>query len=571
LTAATATRWHACIRAFRGVDTAAPFLDELAGRQNSLTATHNLLSVSSTDADAWAVVTLVAREVASPFTATPGAGLVQRVDQDNGVAGTSNTLYFAADSNGPVTVGPHGYRVTTSSATSHAVGWAGILKPAAGAPVIAGVTAVVSAVTAAGSVVGGVGGPVEVVGKTATVVVQGGVRPVPPAPGGLGDAWPPDPYREVIRSGGYGLLFKAKASLGGVPIAGAQDLRPTGGTIVDTTKPGVRRVLNVQFAPAPGLFDRLSPIGTVLTVTALVTYPNRDVQEIPMGVFDVDSQTLSEGGGGPVSLVAPDKWVRIQRARFLAPTNSRKGMLVVDQIALLIRGALGSAEQVVVSATSMAKVGVLTWEKDRDKAILDLAESIGAWVFFDRLGVATIADLPNIGASANWLIDASASGVLIELDRERSRTETRNVVVVESSAAAGASFPTQYVWDADPTSPTYAGTNPKTNPESAGPFGIVPFYYDTPLPLDVAGARVAGATILARVKGLASQVSLGSAPNPAMEASHVIDVLPLRERYDIARVLERHLVDTVTHPLSLGSAQHIEGRSTRAEQIAGGS
>lgn len=413
----------------------------------------------------------------------------------------------------------------------------------------------------------------------------------------------PDQYRTAIRSG-VAITYRVSASLGGQPVAGAQDLAPTGGSITDSASKGARRLLNLQLAPAPGLFDRLSPIGTTLAVTARVRLTSQQTVDIPMGVFDVDSQRLSEGPGGSLSLTAPDKWVRLQRARFIGPFTTAKDLTVVTQIVQLIQGALGSGEPVTVTATSLAKVGLLTEEKDRAGFIEKLADSIGAWVFFDRLGVATIANRPSYGVSADWLVDASASGVLTELDRDRSRTETRNVVVVSSSASDGEKFPTQYVWDNRPSSPTYAGTNPRSNPGSAGPFGVVPLYYDTPLPLDAAGARAAGRTILARVTGLASQVSLGQVPNPAVDAGDVLDVLPpgrattmvtgyvggagfgttplgdgpfgegspgrpIVQQVTRGAVMERHMADTVTHPLTLGAAQTIEGRSTAYEPIEG--
>jgi hypothetical protein len=375
-----------------------------------------------------------------------------------------------------------------------------------------------------------------------------------------------DPFREAVRNS-VAITYTVDATLGGDPVPGGSGLLPSGGSVTDTTKPGVRRVLSLQLAPEPGLFDALSPIGTTLTVTAHVRYTNRQSVDIPMGVFDVDTESLSEGSGG-LSLTAPDKWAKIQRARFIIPQASTPGLSVVGQIAALIRGALGPDEPVAVTATSTATVGRLLWEKDRDQAIIDLAQSIGAWVFFDRFGVATVADVPQIGSSADWLVDASPSGVLVELDRERSRTSTRNVVVIESSAADGAKVPTQWVWDSDPLSPTYAGTSPRLRPQEAGPFGIVPYFYDTPVLTSAAAALKAGRTILARTTGLASQVSLGQVPNPAVDAFDVIDVMPPRERYDIARVLERHVVDTVTHPLTVGSPQQIEGRSTRTDPYA---
>ena len=415
----------------------------------------------------------------------------------------------------------------------------------------------------------------------------------------------PDPFRQAIRSG-LALSYSVSASFNGSPVVGATDLRPTGGSITDTTKPGVRRLLNLSLAPADGLFDRLAPIGTELTVTCHVTYTDRFTVDIPMGVFDVDSEKVSEGGG-EISLTAPDRWAQIQRARFLQPKASTPGLLVTEQISLLLREVIGLGAAVTITATSTQSVGALTWEKDRDKAIMELAESIGAWVYFDRSGVATIADVPTIGDTADWLIDYA--GVLTELDRERSRTNTRNVVIVESSASDGEKFATQIVWDNDPTSPTYAGIDPFSPTNTPGPFGVVPYYYDTPILQSDLSARTAGLTILARVTGLASQVSLGSVPNPAIDAFDVLDVMPphgwtttveyvggdgfgtmpfgagpfgggsgggvpVVRRSPLGAFLERHVVDTVTHPLvqpvggNGGNPQHIDGRSTRTDDFS---
>jgi hypothetical protein len=370
--------------------------------------------------------------------------------------------------------------------------------------------------------------------------------------------WPPEPYRRAIRST-VAITYTVDASRAGVAVAGATGLRPTGGGVTDTSRPGVRRTLNLELAGGTDLYELLAPTGTMLTVTANVVYTSRQAQAVPMGVFDVDADTLSEGNGA-VSLTAPDKWARIQRAQFLKPQASSRGALVVDQITALIRGALGASETVNVTATSTATVGALTWDRDRAEAINQLAKQIGAWVYFDREGTATVADLPVIGMSADWLIDASASGVLIELDREQSRADAYNVVVVDSSAASGAKFTPQMAWDSDPASPTYAGTNPLTNPSSAGPFGIVPYFYSSPILTSGTMALRAARTTLARVVGLASQVSLTAVPNPAIDAGQVIDVLPP----GTGRAIERHIADTVSHPFA-GGTQRIEGRSTRTE------
>lgn len=377
----------------------------------------------------------------------------------------------------------------------------------------------------------------------------------------------PDPYKQAIRSG-VGLSWVVDAYRGGVPVVGATGMAPTGGSVEDDGTRDGRRFLSLSLASSPGLFGLLAPTGTTLKARCVVTYLNGTQQIVPAGVFDIDAENSGEVSGD-VQIAAPDKWVRVKRARFLKPQASTRGVNVTAQIATLIRGALGASEPVTITATSTTKVGALVWERDRDKAILDLAKSIGAWVFFDRDGVATVANQPILGPTSNWLLDASTTGVLTSLDRQRSRERTYNIVVVSSSKSDGAvPFAPQYVWDNDPLSPTFAGpgTFGPTPPSatSAGPFGQVPYFYESPLLATAAQAITAGRAILAKTTGLASRVSLGSVPNPAVDALDVIDVIPPLERYDLPRPVERHMVDKVSHPLDL-SEQRIEGRSTRTD------
>jgi hypothetical protein len=484
-------------------------------------------------------------------TATPKVGSTATATTDN-----IYTIALPASVATATVVGDTAVTTASSDSGTVSTGWTVVGKTAsASAAAYPGALSTTPAVVVAGAA------------ARVTISAAGGVvnpLPVPivPAPSPV---YPPDPYRAAIRNGGLSFTYLVDASRGGSPVVGATGLTPTGGTIVDTSKPGVRRTLNLELAPEPGLFDLLSPIGTTLTVTCRVTYQNRSTFDLPMGVYDVDSEKLSEGGG-MLSVTAPDKWARIQRARFIGPVSAGRGLSVVEQIVALIQGALGTTETVSIQTSASAKVGTLTWDQDRDQAINSLAAQIGCWVYFDRLGQATIADIPTVGSNADWLVDASAQGVLITLDRERSRTTTRNVVVVTSTNSAGEKFPVQYVFDSDPASPTYAGPDPKNHPELAGPFGVVPYYFDTPIARTVGEGQLAGLAVLAKTVGLASQVSLTQVPNPAVDAFDVIDVLPPRERYDIARVLERHVVDTVTHPLVTdGTAQQIDGRSTRTD------
>jgi hypothetical protein len=76
------------------------------------------------------------------------------------------------------------------------------------------------------------------------------VDPTPPP--GAPSSWPPpDVYGQAIRSS-VKIGWSVSAIFAGAPVDGATDLAPVGGSITDTNKPGVRRVLNVDLAPERG-------------------------------------------------------------------------------------------------------------------------------------------------------------------------------------------------------------------------------------------------------------------------------------------------------------------------------
>lgn len=315
-----------------------------------------------------------------------------------------------------------------------------------------------------------------------------------------------------------------------------------------------RRTLNIDLAPAKGLWDALSPAGTQLKVWRGVRYPDGTTEDVPLGVFDVDEQTLGYAADGPaLSITAPDLWVRVQRARFEWPWSGSGRVLDIalematdDQVGL----SLGST-----SGDSSVTVRPQVWERDRDAAIADLARAAGVWIYVDSLGQVICRPVPSLSAAPVWTVDASASGVLLDAERGRSRQRTYNVVVVSGGDLGGtAPFPPELVEDDDPTSPTYID----------GGFGRVPYFQTSSLFTTAAQALQAGQATLRRVSGLAASLDLTSIVNPALEAGDVIEVLLPNRHGDGAKV-ERHIIDSVTVPLSAAGTQQIRTRSTRPE------
>lgn len=373
-------------------------------------------------------------------------------------------------------------------------------------------------------------------------------------------------------------LIRCDAYRAGALVSGGRNLIVDGGFVTDDSAPGVRWQLDCELAPNPGatvqdLFDILAPEGTELRVRAVLFYPNRvSTETVPLGVYDITSEAMDYAPGGTLKIQADDKWSRIQRARFMRPFASTPGITVKAQITAIIRDALGSSEPVNVTATSTATVGALVWERDRDKAIIELAESIGAWVYFDRDGVATIANIPTAQVPV-WTVSAGSDGQMLGATRSRDRSKTYNIVVVNSELIDDSPlFPTQYVWDNDPDSPTYAGpgagfgtVDDLPTPDQAGPFGQVPYFYSSPLLESDAQGIAAGQTILARVKGLNAQLGLTIARNYALDAFDAMTVQLPKVRWDVPRAVEIHTADKIVHPLVPDGTQSIDTRSTRTD------
>lgn len=366
-----------------------------------------------------------------------------------------------------------------------------------------------------------------------------------------------DTYLSTVRNGGEQAVV-CDAYRDGFILPGGRDLRIASGSVTDNSEPGVRRQLDIELVSVPGLFDLLAPIGTQLQVRSVLRFPNGSNETVPMGVFEVDAEKIGDGPDGTLTVQASDKWVRIQRARFLLPYASNPALTIVQQITALIRRALGSSEPVKVTATNTDLVGSVVWDRDADKAIIELAKSIGAWVYFDRNGLATIADLPTGAATPVWTVDASSAGIMLSSERSRDRSKTYNAVVVNSEKVDGSPlFEPQIVSDDDSASPTWIG----------GPFGQVPYFYSSPLLQNAAQAQRAGLTILDRVKGLNAQLRLSAVRNHALDALDPITVQLPRERRDIPRPVEVHASDKIVHPLTPEGVQSIDTRSTRADEV----
>jgi hypothetical protein len=353
------------------------------------------------------------------------------------------------------------------------------------------------------------------------------------------------------------------------PVSGVRTSLPVedGAVTVDGSA-GTRRSLSLT---VPGvtynstgivdLWQVLSAIGGEITVSKTTRFIDHTTEAVPLGVFVVDQAQVGYRPDGTLQLTCPDRWVRVQRNRFPSLNYpSTAGNAAWQEIRRLVEGAWpngGFPGWSQLDTSASPKVGHVVWtDGDRAAAALDIAKAHSVEVFFDAQGKAVLRPVPliNTASKAVWQIDATDKGVMIDANRSRDMSRTRNAVIVSSSA-------TDLVVAPQTAKNTTAGDPLRIT----GPLGFVPYYYDSPIVRTQAQALATAKTQLKTQLGVSQQITLDAAPNDALDAGDVISVyLPPLAR-NLPRPYELHIIDSVTIPLLPDGTQQIATRSTRPD------
>jgi hypothetical protein len=266
-----------------------------------------------------------------------------------------------------------------------------------------------------------------------------------------------------------------------------------------------------------------------------VYLPSGEVVWVPTGTFVVTE--AERAGRGMVTIKGEDRWRRILNARFMRPVTT-SGSHISAIISLLI-GADGRITAKDFSGKTSTHRKML-WDRDRDKAILDLARAIGVSVAFNPMGVAEIRPVASVFEGvASWNIGMGDGGALIDVNERRSQGNTYNAVVAEGEGSDG-------------TVPVRAEAT-ITDVNNAllfgGGFSQRPRFYRSPLMNTTAQCQAAADALLAKVSGVSKELDLISFVHPGLDADDIVNA-----EVEIGK-WQRHLVDSFTIPLGPGGTK----------------
>lgn len=319
----------------------------------------------------------------------------------------------------------------------------------------------------------------------------------------------------------------------------------------------IRRTLTLQLPSLESLFQLLSAPGGEITVTAGIKY-GTTTELVPAGVYRVDVEDLDFVPSGQFPLTCPDRSLVVQRSRMGPNRASVPGNMVWQEIQRLVEGAFTSSyapfpgwAQLDESATT--PVGPQVYDSgDRDTIIAQYCKSNSLECYFDASGLAVLRPIPTSSTTAaTWTTAMGRNGVMSAGNRARSFTDTRNVVVVTSTAT-----------DIQLSAIEVANTNnPLVDPlSSLGPLGrqvidISGNYRTT------AQMTAAGQTQLALYSAAQEQVTLSAIANPALDGWDQLIVVPLPSDLG-TRPAETHVVQAYQLPLTNKTpAMSITGRA----------
>ena len=342
------------------------------------------------------------------------------------------------------------------------------------------------------------------------------------------------------------------------------------GSVKVDRKADTRRTLDVKLVGyIENVLPEISTYNTLLRVKRGIQFYDGSIEWVPLGVFRVYEVNQN---GNEFDVTAFSLEVDLRDRRFINPwyIGASKGsnilghgytMSASDQIEAIVVDAIPQAQLLFQMAENPTLNAGVTFDRDRLKALQELAKAVGGSFYADVNGHFIVRRPSSLTDQPVWDVDAGDNGVLISYGRRVTREGVYNGVVVSSTAdltlqPTGAPPIRVLVVDDDPTSPTYWGevTSPATN----SVFGRVPRFYSSPFITKSSQAISAGQAILDVAKGMNASVDFEAVPNPALD---VDDVVTIQYRDGSTQT---HIIDSLEIGLS---ATDSLSASTRADRF----
>lgn len=296
------------------------------------------------------------------------------------------------------------------------------------------------------------------------------------------------------------------------------------------------------------------------------------VEEVLMGIFRVQSHQADEfwarpGGeeyyspaqweyrGSEVSVDGIDRSANIMDYRLTNPSQPTVGYTVGQELDALCFGVIGldTSNFAAIGANAVLGTTDIKYQEDRGQAIADLADYINCRAFVTREGelrLEKFAELPDSLVGTERELPP-----VVDISTSNTRDGIYNAVVARGEAIDNI-YPVQAIaYDMDMSKPTYWG----------GPFGNVPYFFNSPILGTTEAAELAAETRLTNViKDRSRKFSVTTPPDPTLDPNDFVQaVFPGRDPFP-AKIV------SISMPLDPTGLMKLELVATEAAAEAAG-
>jgi hypothetical protein len=296
--------------------------------------------------------------------------------------------------------------------------------------------------------------------------------------------------------------------------------------------------------------DTLLPDGTEVFVRRGVDI-GPETLWVPLGYFRIESAGQPDAPDGEIRLVGYDRMKAIIDSQLIRPRQFRATRTFGYVFANLVGDVFPQAAIQFDDDLESEPIGrPLIVERSRYEPLRTLALGRGKIMHWDGAGLLQVRSAPD-PAVPIWEVKAGRGGVLSTAQREVTRSDVVNAVVVRSQGGDTLVPARAVAVDDGPQSITRFG----------GRFGEVPEFVTLPAESTAQQVATAARDILLRRAGLPYRVEVAAVPNPA--------VVP----YDPIRVTlrdgtrERHVTQRLTIPLTARAPMPIATREQRNSKV----
>lgn len=326
------------------------------------------------------------------------------------------------------------------------------------------------------------------------------------------------------------------------------------GSVTMDSRRSIARSCDLTLTPIAGMSAEDVYALVMLPATELVVerglYVDGEPEYVPLGIFGTDDAEVDKATNAAVAFSGSDRASKISRAHLTDPYAIAAGTTLAAAGTALLqdRYALVQVDFSNVNATIAAAIVLQAGsESDPWKDLRDIFMDHGYDLHFDGAGIARASEIPDPATTtAVYSFGAGEASRVVSAQKRGTLTQIYNGVVASGEGSDVETPVRAVVWDEDPLSPTYY----------AAGFGLVPYFYSSPLLTTEAACEQAARALLAKMKGRTEQLSFGAIVNPALEPLDVTTV----SLDDVARAC---VLDALTVPLAAKEPMPAVVRETR--------